>query len=1449
MSDSQPIQTPPEDVELRGGWKKPEKTGGWKAPQPEPAEARSGGWKIPAMPPELKDKPAAEGAWHLPRPEDTRFGPQDEVEIGRQAALRPEDTLLPETAGLEQDTAEAAESPVEETSDLESYSGLGDLVATLAAAIETQRKPDILLEETAEAETETAEARKPADESEELDFGSPTQAEREALTQALTGGDQSTEVHPADFARQQIDWLTSAGDEDSETAEAAADPGAYARQQLAALQQDTQADIPTAPPTEAPSDPAAYARRQLEQLGGVTTTEPQALDPAQAELARKFQDTERQVRALRQQYRSGQITRDQLQQELRKYLVLDHEETWWMMGVDTDTWYRYDSAAGTWVEDTPPVPLRPGAPTATSEFTPDEVLRGQLPYLPEDEAEAEATAEDTAVTRGTEPFYIDPDMPLPRAGVPVTDPDATIPGNVAINQNTMRFSEADTLEAGFGAAPTIPAQPVVTTPYEPVSVYDTAAEPPLYEALDTESQIYEQAVQRQRQTTLRRLILVATLFIGGIFIIGTLFVLYAVVTYNSIASQYRDAIAALSNYQPSFQTVRVLDAAGNTIAELNSAQGGSREAVQLSRVSPELVYAIVGSQDPLYYETPGFDVLTIGGVFLENLTGRAQRSPSITTPLTINQFVADLVIASSPNAATASTLDEVVVASEIANQYDKNFILTLYLNERFFGNQSYGVEAAAQFYFNKPAAQVNLTEGALLASLLNDPIDHDPVPKQNRDRAFVVADEVLRQLATVGCLNFQHQPYGPGRPFCVDRNNVLRPNGEFTANVNLQRAEMQILPFRPRSAEGRYPHFVDYVRRELIREFGDEIYRRGFEVRTTLVPDLQNAATQALREQIRTQGFTGLQTGAVLVTDPASGAILAMVGSPDYNNVEIDGQTNNAFTWQLPGATIMPVVYARALEGIGDVNQNGRIDFDEYLTPASVLFDLDRSFQDPRLAVVNANNRYEGAVSLRQALANSMNVPTVKVFDYIGNAGYLDIARRMGLTFSSEPPVLAPQTGIGAVTDVRLWDMMKAYGILANTGQYVPLRAITQITDADNVAVPLPETIGPRQATAVISPSIAFLVQNILSDSQFYDQTFAPLFLPNYPGRTAVKINHLNDNRDMWAIGFSRNVVVGVWMGRPDDAATIANSRDAALPVWKAVIERALAGTNPAPFTFPPPPNLVQPGNIQSVVICVPTGTIPGQGCTQQRNELVAISNPPPPPDQGLVVTQMIDSWTRLIANDFCRDNVIQDQFVDLTPADPGAIAWLNTAAGRPTANRMGLPQRVQALPTGACELGTDLPVARIVSPTEGTSLTGTTSILGIASATRFDNYTLEVAPQGTNNFQLIAGPDRTPRPDQNATLGEWNTRNFPNGQYTLRLSMYSNTGGFVRREVNVVVLNPTPTPIIPTETPFVPVATPTTLPLFPTPFGTPFNGGIENNFPSQGIGGATPTPTLVIGG
>ena len=217
--------------------------------------------------------------------------------------------------------------------------------------------------------------------------------------------------------------------------------------------------------------------------------------------------------------------------------------------------------------------------------------------------------------------------------------------------------------------------------------------------------------------------------------------------------------------------------------------------------------------------------------------------------------------------------------------------------------------------------------------------------------------------------------------------------------------------------------------------------------------------------------------------------------------------------------------------------------FGEYLTPATILWDVPTQFQNPLYTPVNFDGRFRGPLSVRSALANSINVAAVKVYDLVGNERFLDTASRMGLTFLPEAQFGLP-TGVGA-TEVRLVDMMRAYSVLANTGRDIPLRAITRITSADGTQIELRGRLAELEPTAVVQPNVAFLLQNILSDNNARGPVFGlntPLHLPEFDGAIAAKTGTTNDARDLWTMGFSRNTVVGVWLGRPDNNPTQATS-------------------------------------------------------------------------------------------------------------------------------------------------------------------------------------------------------------------------------------------------------------------------------------------------------------------
>lgn len=1406
MSEN-PSQFPIKDEpEFSGGWHSPRtKEGGWRKPEAETQEKSSGVWKVvSALPEDMAQTPETKGGWHLPSPEDTTFSPEDKIEMSPLPSaaplpdlISPEDMLLASFRQQPRPTPTTASVTIPAPEDLV----VDDEIPTVAAgSVQTGEHTSItellalasLVEEEPGVPMSDLAALADAVEEEMDEEIEALSDDQRALFEAATGAAEpitttpgalsSQEESAAEYARRMAQQF--GGDE----APAAATPSFTSPQPAPAAQGESAAD---------------YARRMAQQFGGdLESTGPSvdtgAYDPQEAELTRKFQYTEEQVRALKRMHQSGQITEDALQAQLRQLMVLDERtNVWWMMGFESDNWYKFEN--NEWIVAVPPV-AKPQAPrTLTSDLEPVDVLAGSLPILPEAPAQPAQTGYEGTMgyqqPQPGSPIDLEYSTPLPRQ-VERVDPNLTMVGESAF-ANTQPMGSEPTF-ANFGtispaSQPTVAgASFVERTPYEEAP---QAVAAPDYDL--AESPTYRQYSEQRRSSTARLLVTAAVFLIACGLLTGIAAVLGGLAWYNNAISPWQEQIAALASYEPIFNTARILDAQGNLIAELNSRSGGARTPVNLDQVSPFLIHAVISQENERFFDDPGFDPLAIGRALLQNLSSGTIESGAST----ITQQIAKNLVIQDSQVTADRKITEVLVANEIARQYDKNFILQLYLNEVFFANQSYGIQEAARFYFNKNANELNMAESALLASIIPAPSDNDPVV--NKDRAIRNMRDTLNKMIQVGCLQYQHGNWPQQGPFCIQPNvqvqyegatgplYSLNPDGTFGGVLALQFAEVELNPYKPRAVTVRYPHFVNLVQGQVEQMFGtDAMFQRGFTIQTTLIPRIQDAAQAALTQQVAALVNNGVNTGSVMVTDPRTGAIRALVGSPDFANEAIAGQVDTSRTFQQPGSAIKGVLYTAALEGV-----EGR-----YLTPASILWDVPSPYNINGVPYnpVNFDRTFRGPVSVRYALQNSLNVPAVKAYEFIGSAKFAETAQRMGLRFVDNP-VFGLPSALGA-NEVRLFDMMKAYGTLANNGRFTPLFAIEKITEninGQNVEVPMPPSA--EEARQAVSPQIAYLMQNILSDDaaradEFGTNTTLTLVRRNIASANTVaaKTGTSDEGRDLWTMGFTSNTVVGVWLGTFDNARTFNTTGFlAASPIWNVVMDTATAS---------PPPQFQNPGGVVLVDVCRDTGTQigPNDNCANRTRELVVQDRLPPPATESFVRTIEIDTWTGLIANEWCPENKQINTFANIP--DQFAVNWLNTTAeGRLWAERIGLPLPLEAAPTTACAQGNTLPSVRLNNPSENQTIAGTLTITGQVTAPDFNRYQLEYASVAQpENFIPIGGFSTTQQPNAGSTLGNWDTTTVLNGTYIVRLTATSNSGGFVQRTARVNVVNNAP-PVQPT--------------------------------------------------
>lgn len=920
------------------------------------------------------------------------------------------------------------------------------------------------------------------------------------------------------------------------------------------------------------------------------------------------------------------------------------------------------------------------------------------------------------------------------------------------------------------------------------------------------------------QGCLLRAGLIAVLGLVMIALCGSSVMFYQ---YYSIASQLPD-ISDLRNRASQFETTRILDRDGNVLYEILDPNAGRRTYIPLSRISPYLVAATIATEDKSFYSHPGFDITAIFRAFLQNYqSGEISSGAS-----TITQQLSRTLLFSPEEKYEQSyrrKVREAILAAEITRRYTKDEILELYMNENFYGNLSYGVEAAAETYFNTSADKLSLSQAAFLAGLPQAPSIYDVYtnPAQVFERQEDVLVLMYQASQEQGCIFVSNSP----QRVCLTPLDITNAANEIKGYT-----------FEQPRIEMRYPHWVNFIRSLLESQFDAQtIYRSGFTVYTTLDPALQDIAQTAVQDQVASMSNLNAHGGALVAIRPISGEILAMVGSPDFYNEQYSGQVNMAVNPRQPGSSIKPITYIGA--------------FEKGWTPATLLWDVPSEFtpsgkpDDPSgpYVPVNYDGRFHGPVTIRYALANSYNIPAVKALQFLGiyddpatpgEDGFLSLARRMGITTLNRPDYgLSLTLGGGEVT---LLELTGAYSILANSGSKVPPVAITKILDHEGNLV---FEYRPPAGEQVVRPEHAYLISSILSDNDARRTAFGPNSVLNVPFQAAVKTGTTNDYRDNWTVGYSPDLAVGVWVGNPDFTPMQNTSGlTGAAPIWsnffQAAVQR-LTGGNPTPFT--------RPGGIVETVICDASGTLPSEMCPTVRSELFAADQPPLPKEQDLWQKVEVDTWTGLLASPACRD--FTEETTVLNVQDPWAKKWIRRdEAGRTWAEQMGFETPITFAPERECRADDPRPILAISLPRDFDLIEiNPLEIIGVTDATAwYDSVQLAYGmgddPVDWNLLDEWNNAVREPN-----TLFSWDVTEIPQGTITLRLYMKSTEDTYAELKVRIMLQVPTPTPTpteVPTATPW-PTYTPfPTLTPYPTETPTPTPGPTADWFPK-----ATPGP------
>lgn len=580
---------------------------------------------------------------------------------------------------------------------------------------------------------------------------------------------------------------------------------------------------------------------------------------------------------------------------------------------------------------------------------------------------------------------------------------------------------------------------------------------------------------------------------------------------------------------------------------LRDTSEGTRIPVALEGVAPIAVAATIAAEDQRFWSHPGIDPLAVARAVTDAAAARGQpRGASTIT----QQLARRLYLPDDEGSALLRKAREALIALQLEARYPKRELIEAYLNHVYYGRGAYGIEAAARRYFGVAARHLDLAQASYLAGLPQSPA--------------LFGDESASEEALA------RQRYVLGR---------LAATGAITA-AQAEEAAGQPLAFAAEGDVAAAPHFATMVLDELASIRPDLAGRRGLAVETTLDATLQRAATRALRVRLERIAAWGAGNGAVVVIEPSSGALLALVGSADFAEADA-GQVNMALAPRQPGSAMKPILYAAALE--------------HGYTAASMLLDVPSSFQTPVGVYIptNADHRYRGPVALRTALASSLNVPAVRTLDAIGVAALVRTANRAGLSGIDAPEPYGLSLALGSA-EAPLLRLTAAYGAIANGGLLAEPYAVERVRDGATGEV-LYERESPAHAR-VMAAEHAFLLADILSDPIAREPGFGAGSVLETPFAAAVKTGTTFEFRDNWTVGFTPDRAVGVWVGNARGEPMLGLSGvDGAGPVWRDVIEAASADL-PARGFEPPP-------TVTSAIVCAPTGLRPGPHCPSPVSE------------------------------------------------------------------------------------------------------------------------------------------------------------------------------------------------------------------------------------------------------
>ncbi len=599
------------------------------------------------------------------------------------------------------------------------------------------------------------------------------------------------------------------------------------------------------------------------------------------------------------------------------------------------------------------------------------------------------------------------------------------------------------------------------------------------------------------------------------------------------------------------QSTKIFDRTGEKV--LYEIHGNEkRTLVDLKNIPKYVQQATIAIEDKNFYEHKGFSLWAIFRTAITNIIYHKKAGASTLT----QQFVKNSVLSNKKK--YTRKIKEFILAYRLEKQFTKDEILQMYLNEIPYGSTAYGVEAASMRYFGKSVKDINLPEAAILAALPQAPS--------------------------------LYSPYGSNKDILIGRQHYildLMTKQGFISEDEAQVAKNYELVFQKPQENIKAPHFVMYIKEQLAEKYGEKMIEQGgLRIYTTLDLYKQNIAEEIIKERSEKNKDNYNASNAALVSiDPKNGHILAMVGSRDYFDDEIDGQVNITTSLRQPGSSMKPLVFAAC--------------FLKGYNPNTILYDVITNFsnkEDETYEPHNYDNKEHGPVSIRKALAGSLNIPAVKAIYLAGINNVLDLAEDLGYTSLKDRDRYGLSLVLGG-GEIKLIEHTNAFSAFAREGTLNKLTSILKIEDSNGNVL---EEAKDKEIK-VIDPKAARLINDILSDNQARAYAFGIdnwLNLGNRP--VAAKTGTTNDYRDAWTIGYTPSIVTGVWVGNNDNTPMKRGAAGGvvAAPIWHDYMKRILGDTPIEQFKKPNITKINKPmlngeaGSIQTIKIDIASGLL-----------------------------------------------------------------------------------------------------------------------------------------------------------------------------------------------------------------------------------------------------------------